>query len=178
LQEISLIPPSNLVFIDESGVCLGMTRTHARSPKNERAYCTRSAASQSNISLVGAITVQGICDIYPYDGPIDGERFLAFLNRLIPKLNSSQVVVMDNLRVHHIQAVKDLFHTSGIRLLYLPPYSPERNPIEEAWSLMKRVLRTLQAKTIPTLLDALKTASEAVTQTTAENLFKHAGYAL
>ncbi len=178
IKEIAVIPPQNLVFLDEAGAHLGMTRTHARAPLGERAVCKHSSAYQSNISMVGAITLQGMCELYPYDGSIDGERFLSFLDRLIPKLAPHQVVVMDNLRVHHMKEVKERFAQANIRLLYLPPYSPEQNPIEEAWSIIKRVLRSLEANTIASFIDAMNTASESVTIDKIAAFFRHAGYAL
>jgi transposase len=117
-------------------------------------------------------------ELYPYHGSIDGERFLSFSERLIPKLNHRQVVVMDNLRVHHMKAVKERFAQANIRLLYLPPYSPEPNPIEEAWSIIKRILRSLEATTIAAFIDAMNLAKENVTIDKIAAFFKHAAYAL
>jgi len=178
IKEIAAIPPQDLVFLDEAGAHLGMTRTHAHAPLGERAICKHSLSYQSNISMVGAIILKGICELYPYDGSIDGERFLSFLERLIPKLNPHQVVVMDNLRVHHMKVVKERFARAKIRLLYLPPYSPESNPIEEAWSIIKRILRSLEATTIAAFIEAMNLAKENVTIDKIAGFFKHAGYAL
>lgn len=175
---MSKIAAEDLVFLDEAGAHLGMTRTHARSPRGERALCKRSAAYKSNISMVGAITPLGMRELYPYDGSINGELFLSFLDRLLPKLGPHNVVVMDNLRVHHMHEVKQKFQQAGIRLLYLPPYSPERNPIEEAWSLIKRVFRAAEADTIAKFVDTLQSAAQSVTAIKATNFFRHAGYAL
>jgi transposase len=147
LEEVSKIPTENLVFLDEAGVNLGMTMTHARALIGERAFSVRSAGKQSNISLVGAIRSTEMCALYPYDGPIDGERFLSFLdNHLIPNLKAGDVIVMDNLRVHHISEVKIRLEPVGARALYLPPYSPEKNPIEEVWSLIKHAFRLAEAR--------------------------------
>lgn len=117
-------------------------------------------------------------ELYPYDGSIDGERFLDFLDRLLPKLQPGNVVVMDNLRVHHMAAVKEKLKISEIGLLYLPPYSPERNPIEEAWSLIKRKFKSAEADSITGYIDTMRGAFSSVTQEIATALFKHAGYAL
>ena len=119
-----------MVFIDETSTYLEITRSHARSAVGQQAICKRSAGRNSNISLAGAISGQRMGELYPYDGAIDGERFLAFLDRLLPVLKSGNVIVMDNLRVHHIAEVKERLKAAGIGLLYLPPYSPQRNPIE------------------------------------------------
>lgn len=155
-----------------------MTRSYARSPVGEQAICKRSAGRKSNISLVGAISTQGMQEIYPYDGSIDGERFLDFLDRLLPKLRPGNVIVMDNLRVHHIAAVKERLKIAEIGLLYLPPYSPERNPIEEAWALIKRIFKSAEVDSIARYIDTMRRASSSVTQEIATALFKHAGYAL
>ena len=178
IKEVSEIPVENLVFLDEAGVHLGMTRSHARAPIGERAMCKRSAAYKSNISLAGAIQLSGMCELYPYDGPMDGERFQLFLDRLVPKLKPNSVLIMDNLRVHHMAAVKSKLKDAGIRVLYLPPYSPERNPIEETWSLIKRAFRTAEADTISKFIDALQNVKNIVTQHKIEAFFKHAGYIL
>lgn len=178
LAEVSKIAPKNLVFIDEAGAHLGMTRTHARSPIGERSMCKRSGVRQSNISMVGAITLAGICELYPYDGSVDRERFCLFLDRLIPKLNRENVVIMDNLRVHHTKEVKERFENAKIRVLYLPPYSPERNPIEESWSKIKNILRSLEANSIADFVDSMIQAKNAITNENARAFFRHAGYAL
>lgn len=167
------------MFLDEAGVNLAMTRTHARAPKGERATAKRSGGHASNISLVGAVRLSGMNALYPYDGPVDGERFLSFLdNELLPTLKRGDVLVMDNLRVHHIAEVKIKVEQAGVRLLYLPPYSPELNPIEEIWSVVKRAFRSLEARTISTFIDAMHHARSLVTTTKLEGVFKHAGYAL
>lgn len=118
-----------------------------------------------------------MCALYPYEGPIDGFRFLDFLkNRLLPYLHSGDVVVMDNFRVHHIEEIKTLLATAGARPLFLRPYSPERNPIEEVWSKVKSIFKTAEAKTIATLIDTMKKTKEAVTIDKIEGYFRHAGY--
>lgn len=115
---------------------------------------------------------------YPYDGSIDGERFLDFLDRLLPKLRPGNVIVMDNLRVHHIAEVKERIKIAEIGLLYLPPYSPERNPIEEAWALIKRIFKSAEADSIARYIDTMRWASSFITKEISAALFKHAGYAL
>jgi transposase len=153
-----------------------MTREYARAPIGLRAYARR-APKQSNISLIGAVRENETCAIYPYDGPVDGFRFLSFLeNRLLPQLQDGDVVVMDNLRVHHIGEVKDILAKVGARPLYLPPYSPERNPIEEVWSLLKQKFRSAEAKTIPAIIHTMIKAWSDVTAEKLYAYFAHAGY--
>lgn len=178
LKEVAQIKPENLVFLDEAGVNLGMSRTYARAPVGERAI-SRRPAKQSNISLVGAIRSDTMCALYPYDGSVDGMRFLSFLDdHLIPKLNVGDVVVMDNLRVHHISEVKIRLEKVGAKALYLPPYSPERNPIEETWSLIKQVFRSAEARTIEKFVATLQQARAVITEEKIAAYFKHAGYPL
>ena len=153
-----------------------MTREHARAPIGHRAHARRNP-KQGNISLIGAVRREETCAIYPYDGPIDGSRFISFLeDHLLPKLKEGDVVVMDNLRVHHIPAVKEILARVNARPLYLPPYSPERNPIEEVWSPLKQNFRSAEARTIPALIDAMIKGWADVTGDKLFAFFALAGY--
>lgn len=155
-----------------------MTRTHARSVQGERAVCQRSAAQQGNITLAGMISINAMEVLYPYDGSFDGERYLSHLReRLIPALKRGDVLVMDNLRTHHIAVAKEMLRDAGIELIFLPPYSPEFNPIEEVWSIVKSVFRKLEAQNISEYVDSLNQAIKAITSEKLRNLFRHAGYA-
>mgnify|MGYP002015665423 CR=1 FL=1 len=178
LDEIKDIPVENLVFLDEAGSHLNMTRTHARAPVGERAVCKHSAKRYSNISIVGAISLVGFKHFYPFDGSVDEERFLMFLDELLPKLSLESVLVMDNVRFHHCDSVKEKIEASGKRVIYLPPYHPDLNPIEEGWSCVKRTLRSLKTRTIPDYLDALKSACQNVTASMAGGFFRHSGYSV
>jgi len=153
-----------------------MSRTHARALIGKRAFATKPPKG-SNVSLIGAVRFDELPTVYPYDGPVDGYKFLHFLDtQLIPKLRDGDVVVMNNLRVHHIEEVEKRLNMVGARPLFLPPYSPERNPIEEIWSLFKRIFRSEEARTISELVEAMKTAILATTPTKIEAFFSHAGY--
>lgn len=167
------------MFLDEAGVNLAMTRTHARAPRGERAIAKKPGGYASNISLIGAVRLSGMNALHPYDGSINGERFLSFLDsHLLPVLKPGDVLVMDNLRVHHITDVKNKMKDAQVRLLYLPPYSPELNPIEEIWSIVKRAFRDFEARTIASFIDAMHRARALVTRSKLEGVFKHAGYGL
>jgi transposase len=155
-----------------------MTRFYARSRADERAFSIKPANRGGNISIVGSMRLSGLVALYPYDGSIDGYRFLDYLeNQLLKSLKPGDVLVMDNLRVHHIEAVREMLERAGIKLLFLPPYSPELNPIEEAWSKIKSIFRGLEAKTIPSFIDVLKETYNAVTVENIMGWFQHAGYA-
>lgn len=141
-----------------------MTRSHARSPKGERAFYKRPARRGGNISLVGAIRLGESPILYPFDGAVDGERFLYFLEyRLVPTLRTGDVVIMDNCRIHHLADVKTLLGKVGAVPLFMPPYSPELNPIEEAWSLIKTMFKSLEARTISAYVEVLEIARQVVT---------------
>ncbi len=154
-----------------------MTRSHARSTEGTRAYSKYPANRGGNISLVGAVRLNEKPILYPFDGPVDGDRFLAFLdNHLIPNLTEGDVIILDNCRIHHIVEVAVRLKSVGARAIYLPPYSPELNPIEEAWSLIKSKFKALEARTISAYIDALQIAREAVTSEKIKGYFSHAGY--
>jgi len=176
LEETKNIDAKNLVFLDETGSNLNMMRTHARSLVNKRAFCKKSAKRHQNISVVGAIGLSGFKHVYPFDGAVDEEKFLSYLDNLLPKLSDEQILIMDNVRFHHCKSVKEKIQKAGIRLIYLPPYHPELNPIEEAWSCVKRTLRSLKARTISAYTDALSQAIENVTPGKIKGFFEHAGY--
>lgn len=179
MKAISDIAPEKLVFVDEASSNLGMTPTYARSPQGQRAFAKRPGNRGSNISMVGAIRLSGIPVLHPYDGAVDGSRFLSFLDdHLIPTLKPGDVVVMDNVRTHHIREVAEKIEAQKAKVLYLPPYHPELNPIEEAWSKIKNSLKKAEARTIPAYVKALESAKSAVSQENISGWFRHAGYAL
>jgi transposase len=155
-----------------------MTRFYARSLADERAFSVRPANRGGNISIIGSVRLSGLVALYPYDGAIDGYRFLDYLaNQLLKSLKPGDVLVMDNLRVHHIEPVREMLMKAEIRLLFLPPYSPELNPIEEAWSKIKSIFRGLEARTISSFVDGLKETYSAITVENIRGWFLHAGYA-
>lgn len=152
-----------------------MTRPRAFSLDGLRAFFRRPGSRGSNISLVGAIRLDEPAVLYPYDGAVDGERFLAFLEtQLLPKLRDGDVVIMDNCRIHHIAEVEESLKRAGAKPLFLPPYSPELNPIEETWSSIKAVFKSLEARTIAGYVDALEVARRSVTPEKIRAYFQHA----
>ena len=155
-----------------------MSPLYARAPIGERAVCRRPAARGSNISVVGALHAGGVIAFDARDGAYDGERFLMFLeNKLIPKLRKGDIVFMDNVRFHKVDGIRESIEATGAELHYLPPYSPEMNPIEEVWSFFKNLMRKAAARNVPKLVDALMSAMVAVTREIAGAFFTHAGYA-
>ena len=162
------------MYLDEAGTHLGMSRGYARSPGGARAYSKRPRNYGGNISLVGSIRLGEKPILYPFDGAVDGDRFLFFLDRLSTQLSEGDVVIMDNCRIHHIAAVKEKLSMVGAKPLFLPPYSPELNPIEEAWSCIKNVFKSLEARSISAYIEALNLAKSLVTFEKIQAYFTHA----
>lgn len=151
-----------------------MARTYARSDEGERAYSKHPGSRGGNISLIGAIRLEENPILYPFDGAVNEERFLYYLDILKPNLKHGDVVIMDNCRIHKGEAIKDSLKAVGSRPLFLPPYSPELNPIEETWSEIKGVFRSKEARTISDYIDVMDTAKLSITPKKIEAYFRHA----
>lgn len=165
------------MFLDESGATTEMTRRYGRAPRGERVGEATPAGHWRTLTLLGALTLQGMLASMTIESPTDGDVFLAFMEQVLcPRLQPGQVVILDNLGAHKVAGVRELVEARGARLLYLPPYSPDFNPIEQAWSKIKQQLRTAKAR----LLEILEQeAAEAISLITAENAvawFRHCGY--
>jgi transposase len=165
------------VFLDESGATTEMTRRYGRAPRGERIGEATPAGHWRTLTLLGALTVQGVLASMTVESPTDGDVFRAFLEQaLCPRLQSGQVVILDNLGAHKVAGVRELVEARGARLVYLPPYSPDLNPIEQAWSKIKQQLRSAKARVLEVLEQA---AGEAISLITPENAvawFHHCGY--
>ena len=165
------------MFLDEPGSHLGYTPTHAWAPRGQRAYAAAPANRGENKTVVAALTLDGIGPILRFDGAMTTDRFVGYVrHRLVPTLRPGQVVVADNLRAHHSPAVRAAIEAQGARFLPLPAYSPDFNPIEEAFSKVKRALRRAQARTDDDLRDATWAALATVTPDDAAGWFTHCGY--
>ena len=141
-EEIATVSPKKLVFLDETGCQGNMNQDYTWAPAPCRAVSYRSAAFFKNVTVVGAIRQSGPVAMRTLEGSMTAKRFYAFArNTLFPAMNPHDVLVMDNLRAHHHPGLALLAEGFHIRLLYLPPYSPEFNPIESVWAAMKNRLR-------------------------------------
>jgi len=177
MDNIAGIDPEKLVFLDEAGSNLGMTPKYARSVSGTRAFAKRPRNQGSNISMIGAIRLRGFEAFNMCHGAVNGPTFLSFLKQdLVPKLEPGDVVIMDNCRTHHIAPVEQIIQQAGARVVYLPPYHPELNPIEEAWSKLKHLLRKAQARTVSALTEAAAAAKSKITISDIAGYFQHAGY--
>lgn len=167
----------DLIFIDESGVNLALTRLFARSPKGQRAYGTRPQKRGKNVSMIGAISLSGVLAQVSLTGATDGLTFEAFLSqKLVPILWAGACVVIDNCSIHKGKDLEVLIEQVGAKLIYLPPYSPDFSPIESCWSKIKSVLRSIGARTYPDLVQAIEVAFEQVSLKDIRNWFTHCCY--
>jgi transposase len=166
-----------MVFIDESGSNLGMARQHARSEKGTRAHSRKPMDRGENITMLGALMITGIVGFCTIKAATTTEVFLMFILKVVlPKLRPGNVVIMDNLKSHINEQIREAIEGVGARVVFLPPYSPELNPIEECWSKIKSILRRCAARTKRTYNKAIKQAIDAVTKEDAIGWFCHAGY--
>jgi transposase len=168
-----------LIFLDESGVTTEMTRLWGRIQGGGRVHDAVPAGRWRTLTLLGAISVSGWVATMTIEAPTDGDVFLAFLQQVLcPQLRRGQVVVMDNLSAHKVAGVRDLIQATGARLLYLPPYSPDFNPIEKCWAQVKQHLRAVKARSLLALEQALPRALAALTPSQARSYFELCGYGL
>jgi transposase len=167
-----------LVFVDESGFHTSMTRLYARAPRGERAYGKVPRNRGKNTTLIAAITLEGGMGIsMTVEGATDSEAFEAYVEHfLAPSLSKRQVVVLDGLGAHRTEKIRELIEGRGADLLFLPSYSPDLNPIEEAFSKIKSLARKAGARTREALVEAIGRALAAVTPEDAAGWFAHTGY--
>jgi transposase len=166
-----------LVFLDESSVNCGMTRYYGRSLTSERVneYVKDSRFEQTTI--ISTIRLDNSQVPFLFKGPINGEIFSVYIQEmLVNTLHEGDILVLDNLSVHKVSGALEPLRKKGVSIMFLPPYSPDYNPIEMKWSKMKSKLRELKPRTLDELESSMKIALDSVTQTDIENWFKHCGY--
>lgn len=178
-EQTSFIDPRQLIFIDESGVNLAMTRLYGRAPRGERVSGTAPHNYGPNVTVVGALGLDGIRAAMSFEGAMNGRVYRVFVEQVLaPTLKAGDVVVMDNLSAHKVKGIKEIIEQRGAKALYLPPYSPEFNPIEQCWSKVKTSLRKAKARTVKALNEAIDQAMDRVTSSDAIGWFRHCGYGL
>ena len=172
------VPVERLVFIDESGAKTNMTRTHGRAPRGVRVIDAIPAGHWATTTMISAIRTAGPFAPALVRGATDTDVFLAYVEHaLMPELRPGDVVILDNLRPHKAPRVRELIEgAAGARLLYLPPYSPDFNPIENMWSKVKRHLRSVAARTFEALQQAVWSALDQVTPGDCAGFFRNCGY--
>jgi transposase len=169
--------PERFVFVDEMGANSSLWPLRAWSPRGERAHCLVPRNRGKNITLLASMSVEGMGSSLAVEGTTDREVFEAYVEEVLaPSLRREQIVVMDNLCAHKGERVRELVESMGCELLYLPPYSPDLNPIEEAFSKMKGILRKAEARSREALVEAMGRALDAITLQDARGFFEHCGY--
>ena len=170
--------PAQLVFVDESGANTRMTRCRGRALAGQRLVAQIPHGHYQTSTLIAGVRLDGACAPWLFDGAMDGEMFLAWVCQgLVPVLQTGDLVIMDNLATHKVAGVREAIEAAGARLLYLPPYSPDFNPIENMWSKIKQVLRSLSPRTQPELLVAAGAAFDTISPADCLGFFLHAHYA-
>jgi len=168
-----------LVFVDECGTHTSMTRLRARAPKGQRAYGRVPRNRGKNTTLIASMGADGMGPCMAVVGSTNKAVFEAYVEEILaPSLRPGQVVVLDNLGAHRGERVRELVEAGGCSLLFLPPYSPDFSPIEEAFSKLKALLRRAAARSREALLEAIGSALWAVTPEDAAGFFGHCGYSL
>jgi transposase len=167
----------SLVFVDEMGTNTSLSPLYAWAPTGERASCSVPRNRGPNTTLLSSMTLEGMGTSLAVEGATNREVFEAYVQRVLaPTLRPGQVVVMDNLSAHKGDRVKELIEERGCQLLYLPPYSPDFNPIEEAFAKIKALVRKAEARTREALVEAIGRGISMVTAEDARGFFDHCGY--
>lgn len=167
-----------MIFLDESGALTSLVRTYGRSDRGQRCVGFAPQGHWKVMTAVAAVRLDGLTAPFTIDCPMDGEVFGVYVERvLVPTLRAGDVVVMDNLTAHKRPLIQRQIESAGARVLYLPPYSPDLNPIEMIWSKVKGLLRTMAARTVDALHEAFGVAFAAVTAGDILGCFRHCGYA-
>lgn len=173
-HEIGEINVEDLVFVDETGSNLAMTRRYARSLKGSRAYNDAPYQRGNNLTLIGAIALRGLIGEMTFPGGTDALAFRTYMTQvLVPSLWSGACVVMDNLPAHKVAGIREAIESVGARLIYLSPYSPDFSPIENCWSKVKEFLRARAARTYAQLDQAISDALAGVTTKDIIGWFTH-----
>jgi transposase len=171
------VDAERFVFVDEMGTNVSLSPLYAWSRKGERAFGSAPRNWGKNVTLLASITHRGLGPCLAVEGSTTREVFEAYLEHVLaPTLEPGQMMVMDNLSAHKGGRVREIVEGRGCELLYLPPYSPDLNPIEEAFSKVKGLIRRAEARTREALVEAMGRALEAVTIQDARGFFEHRGY--
>jgi transposase len=176
-EEQQTIPPENAVFIDETWAKTCMTRTYGRSFIGTRLIEKVPSGRWQTTTFLGAMRANGFIAPLTVDGAINGELFLAWVQQhLVPALRPGDIVVMDNLSSHKVAGVREAIEAAGAELRYLPPYSPDLNPIELAFAKFKKLLRDGAKRTVDKLWELCGRLLDEFQEPECRNYFKHCGY--
>lgn len=168
---------NKLVFLDESGVNTNMTRHYARAAAGARAVDSTPVNTPSSTTILSSVQINGTTAYTTYHGGTNAKKFEDYLQTvLIPSLDKDAVVIMDNMRSHHAESVKAVLEQSKIKYMYLPPYSPDLNPIEKLWSKIKAYLRKEKIRIADKLPEAIERAFATISVSDCQGWFRSCGY--
>lgn len=171
------LDPQRLVFVDEMGANTGLCPLYAWSKRGERVRIKAPRNRGPNTTLLSSMSAEGMGPCLAVEGSTNAVVFETYVeNVLAPTLEPGRIVVMDNLSAHKGQRVKELIERRGCELLYLPPYSPDFNPIEEAFAKIKGLLRKAESRTREALVETMGSAISAISLQDAQGFFNHCGY--
>lgn len=172
-----VVEPERLVFVDECGTHTSLAPIYGYAPKGERLHLSVPRGRGKNTTLLASMSLEGMGPTLALEGATTALVFETYVERVLaPSLREGQMVVMDKLGAHRPKRVRELIEARGCELLYLPSYSPDYNPIEEAFARIKDLLRKASARTKGALIEALAAALSAITARDAQSFFEHAGY--
>ena len=173
------LDPARLVFLDETWASTNMTRRYGRAPRGLRLVATVPQGHWRVTTVVAGLRTSGITVPCVFDGAINGARFRAYVEQMLaPTLRPGDVVVLDNLNSHKVAGIREAIETQGAQLLYLPPYSPDLNPIEQAFAKFKAALRKAAERTVEGLWQTIGQTLDLFSPQQCRNFFKQAGYAI
>ena len=171
------LPITDLVFVDACGSTIALTPLYARAPRGQRAYGSAPRNWGKNTTLIAGLTLSGIQAPFVLEGAVDTLAFETYVEHVLaPSLRPGQVVVLDNVSVHKGERVRQAIEARGCQVLFLPTYSPDLTPIEEAFSKLKAWLRRLGARTSEALVEAIAEALKQITVQDAQGWVWHCGY--
>lgn len=172
------LDPSRLVFIDETGTSTNMARLYGRAKRGLRALGRTPWGHWKTVTFTAALRLDGITAPFVIDQPMNGAIFVEYIRQcLVPTLRLGDIVVMDNLPAHKNERVRELIEAAGAELRYLPPYSPDLNPIEQVFAKLKSMMRKAKERTVPALYDRIGAVLDLCPEHECPNYFANSGYA-
>lgn len=176
-KKVQGVPAGKIIFIDQAAFWVGMSRDVARSEKGKKAFYLRPFYKGRKMTLIGAISIEEVVAKRKIEGSMKGKDFKKFVEQdLVPKLKPGDVVVMDNLNIHKMEGIKELITATGAIVEYLPPYSPDFNPIEMLWSTMKSMVRMFPTQAMEALEKLIELALMVIGQDCFKNWFTKCCY--
>jgi transposase len=178
ISEQKSLDPARLVFIDETGASTKMARLYGRSKRGRRVIGRVPWGHWKTVTCVAGLRQDAVTAPFVIDRPMNGAIFIEYLRQcLVPTLTPGDIVIMDNLPAHKVGDVREIIEAASAELRYLPPYSPDLNPIEQSFSKFKAHLRKAKERTVPALYDRIGNTLDLFTKAECRNYFKNSGYA-